>query len=58
MNPNDIKDLLVKRDELIAHSEELSDLLLIEKIESDEIRELRKIVLETTSEDLAAFSTT
>lgn len=58
MNPKDIKDLLVQRDELIAKGEELADLLLIERIESDEIRELSKIVMETTNEDLVAFTTT
>lgn len=58
MNPSDINDLLLKRDELVAQSEELSELVSIERVESDEIRELRQIVLETTNEELVVFATT
>lgn len=59
MNPKDeLTKLLEVRDEILASSSDAFEPCILEQIESEEIRVLGKIVLETASEDMTVYSTT
>jgi len=58
MNIDPTIDLLRQRDMLVASSEEFSAVVQIDSSESDEIRELGRIVLETSEDECVIFSCT
>lgn len=57
MNNEELNDLLVQRDQVIATSEEFSE-IGISTIENEEIRELGRIVLENSDQSCTVFSCT
>lgn len=54
---DELNDLLALRDEVINSSEEFAD-IKADVIENEQIRELGKIVLETSDRDCVMFSCT
>ncbi|MDD2763824.1 MAG: hypothetical protein PHE83_07620 [Opitutaceae bacterium] len=58
MTPDNLEDLLRRRDELTAVGDGIPVLEVDQAIENEEIRELGRIVLETTAEEAVAYSTT
>ena len=57
MNYDELNQLLEERDRIVAASAEFEGINSL-VIESEEIRELGRIVLEISSEDCAVFSST
>lgn len=57
MNYEELNQLLEERDRIVANSDEFEGINSL-VIESEEIRELGRIVLEISSEDCAVFSST
>jgi hypothetical protein len=58
MNPDPLIDLLDKRDALVSDLANCRELDALQFIENEQIRELGRIVLETSTEETVTFSTT
>ncbi len=58
MTPDPLKDLLDRRDALVVDLAQSREVDALQFIENEEIRELGRIVLETTTEETVTFSTT
>ena len=58
MTPDPLKDLLDKRDALVVDLANSREMDALQLIENEQIRELGRIVMETTAEETATFSTT
>ena len=57
MTNDELNDLLAQRDQVIAASEEFAEINM-SAIENEQIRELGRIVLESSEQDCAVFSCT
>ena len=58
MTPDPLKDLLDKCDALVVDLANSREMDALQLIENEQIRELGRIVMETTAEETATFSTT
>lgn len=58
MIPDELQELLNKRDALVAGEDTVARIELDEAIENEAIRELGRIVIEVTSDENVVFSTT